>query len=647
MITSTDLACFSPLSRQFALRMAAWSANATDSVVWAAALVSHFRSEGHTCLPLDRVAGRLLSDVVERAPSTVRLPLLTDWTDALHRSGLVLNSEPILQGPNSCPPVGASEAISSARLAPLVLGPSSRLYLHRYWTYEQEAATILRRRSTQLHSWDPVRLSTAVRHFFPPPPDDGFDWQALAAYSALRRGLTVLSGGPGTGKTRTVARHLAVLSALVPLEGARPPRVFLAAPTGKAAARLTEAIRQAMDDLPDDPPRPTSNSFQAATLHRLLGFSPFATGSNIGNQPRLLAADVVVIDEASMIDIALLVRLLRSLPETTRLVLVGDQDQLAAVEAGSVLGEMWSGPFSRKYSPDWAAEVSAGLGRSLPSDAIHPRATPLADSMVELHRSHRFGTEGAIQVFSRGIRSRDIGLARSAWRGTVPGLKLIPTPSAALRLAGLMDRLIPWHHRLVGSPSPTAALGVLKELRLLSPLRHGPLGVESLNRDITRQMAARGLIPAGRDRDWYSGRPVLVTSTDVDLGLSNGDTGLALTDPTDGRLLVWFETPEGGLRSLSPLRMPPHETAYVMTVHKSQGSEFNEVVLLIPDEPHPLVSRELIYTAVTRARRSAEIWGTEESLMAGLGRTTERFSGLGEALWADFPTEDRHPLNTH
>jgi exodeoxyribonuclease V alpha subunit len=259
--------------------------------------------------------------------------------------------------------------------------------------------------------------------------------------------------------------------------------------------------------------------------------------------------------------------------------------------------------------------------------------------MVELHRSHRFGAESAIQVFSRGVRSRDIRLARTAWRGTVPGLKLVPTSSAAHRLTALMEKLIPWHQRLLASPSPAAALGVLKELRLLSPLRHGPLGVESLNRDIERRMARQGLIPPGRD--WYSGRPVLITSTDVDLGLSNGDTGLALTHPVDGRLLVWFETPDGELRSLSPLRMPPHETAYVMTVHKSQGSEFNEVVLLIPDEPHPLVSREMIYTAVTRARIHAEVWGTEESLLAGLGRATERFSGLGEALWGDLAATER------
>ena len=639
MITSADLACFSPLSRQFALRIAAWSAGASDAVVWAAALVSHFRSEGHTCLPLDRVAGRLLSEVIDRAPSSVRLPGLTDWMDALDQSGVVMS--PARRPSDLCwgPSGGDSTAAPAFTVAPLVLESSFRLYLHRYWTYEQEAAANLKRRSAHLHAWDPARLSAAIRHFFPLQPDEAFDWQALAAYSALRRGLTVISGGPGTGKTRTVARHLAALFALAASEGTRWPRVSLTAPTGKAAARLTEAIRQAMEDLPVGSARSPSMVFQATTLHRLLGFSPFATESNIGTPVRLLASDVVVVDEASMMDIALLVRLLRALPETTRLVLVGDQDQLAAVEAGSILGEMWSGPSARQYSPGWAVEVLAHLGRPLPADTVNSGATPLSDSMVELHRSHRFGTESAIQVFSRGVRSRDIRLARSAWRGTVPGLKLVPTSSAAHRLTDLMERLIPWHQRLVASPSPTAALGVLKELRLLSPLRHGPLGVESLNRDIQRRMARQGLIPAGRD--WYSGRPVLVTSTDMDLGLSNGDTGLALTDPVDGRLLVWFETPDGELRSLSPLRMPPHETAFVMTVHKSQGSEFNEVVLLIPDEPHPLVSREMIYTAVTRARTHAEVWGTEESLLAGLGRATERFSGLGEALWGDIAATER------
>ena len=633
MLTPADLEGFSPLSRQFALRIAAWSASADDSVVWAAALVSHFRSEGHTCLPLDRFAGRLLSDVVDRAPSTIRLPVLADWTEALNRSGLVLNSSAWVPGRNVGFPLEASKPMPWSTRAPLVLDSVSRLYLHRYWAYEQEAAALLRQRAARLQDWDLGRLSAAVRHFFPSHPDEDFDWQALAAYSALRRGLTVLSGGPGTGKTRTVARHLAILSELADREGRGPFRACLAAPTGKAAARLTEAIRQSMDELPTGVPRPPSESVQATTLHRLLGLSPVAGGSNTGTAPRLLSADVVIVDEASMMDIALLVRLLRALPETTRLVLVGDQDQLAAVEAGSVLGEFWSGPASRHYSTSWAAEIFGSLGRSLPTDVVIPGALPMADSLVELRRSHRFGAESALHAFSRSVRSGDVARARSTWRGTVPGLKRVPIPAAADRLKALTDRLIPWHRRLVAAADPSAALTVLKELRLLSPLRHGPFGVETLNRDITRMMARQELIPA--NEDWYSGRPVLVTSTDADLGLSNGDTGLAWTDPADGRLLVWFEAPDGEPRSLSPLRMPPHETAYFMTVHKSQGSEFEEVVLLIPDDPHPLVSRELIYTAVTRARRHAEIWGTEESLLAGLGRVTERFSGLADALWAD------------
>ncbi len=630
MKSASNLDTFSPLARQFALRLNGWSAAPSDALVWAAALVCHFRSEGHTCLPLARVAGCPLDEILEKSESSNRLPELGAWIEALLQSGVVVpfDSLKIGAGDYSAP----KSPSTSVPLAPLILGPDSKLYLHRYWAYEQEAASQLRRRAVQVHNHDLEKLTTLFRQFFPVQPGDSFNWQALAALSAVRRGLTILSGGPGTGKTHTIAWHLGLLFAL---HSPGTPRVHLAAPTGKAAARLSEAIRVAFDKIPPGIPRPPSELAQASTLHRLLGIRPGA-GDSESLEPRLLAADVVIVDEASMLDLVLLVRLLRSLPDTTRLVLVGDQNQLEAVEAGSILGEVWSNPACGRYSPAWSTEVEQILGQTIPSTQIESAVSPLADSLVELQRAHRFGEESTIQLFSRAVRRGQLQEARAAWRGNASGFTLRSHPSRSQKTSVLAARFLAWHRRILAVPTPAAALAVYREFRLLTPLRRGPWGVETIHQELLAEFVRRGVIPSGTT--WYPGRPILITSNSIDLELSNGDTGLTLNDPADGRLKVWFESANGEVRSLSPLRMPAHETAYAMTVHKSQGSEFQEVLLVLPEEPHPLVNRELIYTAVTRARQTVEIWATESTVLAGLAQNAQRHSGMAKALWSDKET---------
>lgn len=626
-MSDLDLAPFSPLARQFALRLLEWSSAPSDALAWAAALVCHFRSEGHTCLPLARVAGRPLDEILEKPGSSTRLPELGIWIDSLLQSGVVISFDSLKIGVGD---VSAHPgALNSAQLAPLVLGPDSKLYLHRFWAYEQEAAAQLRRRSAQMHDHDLEKLSTLFRQFFPVQPGGPFNWQALATLSAIRRGLTILSGGPGTGKTHTIAWHLGLLFAL---HSPGSPRVNLAAPTGKAAARLSEAIRVAFDKIPPGIPRPPLELAQASTLHRLLGIRPGIGDSN-SVAPRLLAADVVIVDEASMLDLVLLVRLLRSLPDSTRLVLVGDQNQLEAVEAGSILGEVWSYPRCGCHSPAWSTEVGQILGQAIPSSEVESTVPPLADSLVELQRVRRFGEESPIQLFSRAVRQGQIQEARAAWQGNAAGFILRNHPPQSKRTSALTDRLLAWHQRIVAAPTPIAALAVYREFRLLTPLRRGSWGVETIHQEVLTEFVRRNVIPP-RDT-WYSGRPILVTTNSIDLELSNGDTGLALIDPVDGCLKVWFESANGDVRSLSPLRMPAHETAYAMTVHKSQGSEFQEILLVLPEEAHPLVNRELIYTAVTRARQKVEIWATESAVLGGLAQKAQRHSGMAKALWSE------------
>lgn len=620
MIEPPFLDGLSPLARQFGLRVSAWSAAPSEALVLAGALTVRSRAEGHTCLPLKRIAGHPMKEVVEGATSSLRLPALEDWVPILVRSGVVADRTKQADS-------GTMAVDSDHAPPPLVLGPDFRLYLHRYWAYEQEAAGHLLRRASRMSPGDPEQLKVALRRFFPTSNGTEFDWQALAAFSALRRGLTIISGGPGTGKTRTIAWHLGVLAELA---GSSTVRVRLSAPTGKAASRLSEAIRQAVESMPAHLPKPDISWREAVTVHRLLGIRPGDRGGDV-EAAASLAADVVVVDEASMLDLALLVRLLRALPDEARLILVGDQNQLAAVEAGSVLGEVWAAPVAGCYSSAWAAEVQAALGRPLPAEQVSGSAPALADSLVELQRTHRFGVESAIQVFSRALKRGDVASARAAWQTGPPALVMRPLPTRGRLVAALDGRLVEWHRRLAAAEEPRAALEILREQRILTPLRRGPWGVETIHRGLRECWVRRRLIPG--NTEWYAGRPVLITETSADLGLSNGDMGVAFLRPEDGSLQVWFESADGTFRALSPRRLPAHETAYAMTVHKSQGSEFQRVLLLLPEGPHPLVNRELIYTAVTRARVAAEIWASEADLTAGLVQVTERHSGLADALW--------------
>jgi exodeoxyribonuclease V alpha subunit len=572
--------------------------NGDGPLLLGAALTSQWTSMGHTCLDLARVAGTRLGDAEGLGIAT---PALEDWIAALRSS----------------PAVGRP-----GDFAPLVLDEAGRLYLYRYWAYEREVAESLSARLLDdAAAVDVPRLRAGLDRLF--PGQESPDWQRIAAAAGVLRQFTVIAGGPGTGKTTTVVRLLALL-----LEQAagHPFRIALAAPTGKAAARIQDAIRTAKRELPVDAAVREAIPEEAATLHRLLGWRPGGGGFTHGRE-NPLDADVLVVDEASMVDLAMMAKLLRAVPGAARLILLGDRDQLASVEAGAVLGDI-CGEASRG-SAAFGQRLFEATGHDPGGEGGGP---PINDAIVLLRKSYRFGEQSGIGrlawLVNRGDAAAAFDLLAS---GDFPDVtwRTVETPrSLAEALAPIATQTFP----AGAAGGPEAALGSLDSVRLLCAHRSGPFGVDAVNRLVEHWLRAEGLI--GGERPWYRGRPVLVTCNDYHLQLFNGDVGVALPDAeADGALRVFFPAAGGSLRRIPPARLPAHETAYATTVHKSQGTEAERVILILPSEASPVLTRELIYTGITRARARVEIWGARPVFEAAVARRLRRSSGLREALW--------------
>lgn len=575
------------------------------ALLWAAALVSHRTGDGHVCADLTAAAGRPL---VEGAADSPVAPDLSAWTAALRTTTVV-------GGPGDD--------------APLMLDEASRLYLRRYWLYEHELATDLRTRAAvPAAAVDEARLRAAVAELLPvdstaPIPD----WQHVAAVTAVLRRLCVISGGPGTGKTSTVVRFLALLAAE---SGAAPPVVALAAPTGKAAARLEEAVCAGRAALPAALRAAVPE--HASTVHRLLRVQAHSTRAAYDRE-RPLGADVVVVDEASMVDLALMAKLARALRPDARLVLLGDKDQLASVEAGAVLGDVCGA--APGFSPAFAARVSGVIGASVPADAASS-GSPLRDAVVLLRHSRRFAPESGIARLAAAVNAGDGDAALAVLEAGPPDVGWRPLPDARAARAPLSEAAVEGfaaYLERVRAGAPAAdVFDAFGTFRILCAHRAGASGAAGVNRLVEEALATHRLIR--RTAPWYVGRPVMVTRNDHTLRLYNGDVGIVLPEPGDPtRLSVAFPGGDGGVRHVSPARVPEHETVYAMTVHKSQGSEFDRVLLLLPPEPSRVVTRELLYTAVTRARARVAVWATETVVRAGVAARVERSSGLRDALW--------------
>lgn len=512
---------------------------------------------------------------------------------------------------------------------PIVLDADGRLYLRRYWDYEQRLAADLRARAAARHTVDEAALRAALGRLFPGEEEA---WQRVAAAVAVSRGLCVLSGGPGTGKTTTVVRVLALIAEL---HRDAPLRVALAAPTGKAAARMQEAIRQARASLPVGPESQALIPDSASTLHRLLGGRPDSTRFAF-HRERPLPLDMLVVDEASMVDLALMAKLVDALPAHARLLLVGDKDQLASVEPGAVLGSIC--PERNAYTPAFAAWLRATTGHEVAVDAA--AVSPLRDAVVLLERSYRFAAGGGIAALAGAVRRGDAGQALAALRSGGE-LSWVQEPLDRQRWRAAVAPHLHRYAQAVRGGDERAAFEAFAEFRVLAAVREGPVGVEWLNGELERALAAElGLQPA---RGWFPGRAVMVRRNHHGLQLFNGDIGLVLARREAGGPRVVFPTADGRYRALAPARLPEHELAYALTVHKAQGSEFGHVLVLLPSADSPVLTRELLYTAVTRARSRVTLWGSEEAVRAAVTRRTERATGLRAACWGPLPPEPGAP----
>lgn len=672
------------LDSAMAVFLAELDPQATSTALLATALLVHLEGRGHTCLPLAPLVARPLT--VLGWPAEAQAALTTLW------GGL-----PATLG-GWCAALRASAAVFCPGAAadggqPLVLSgtpEAPRLYLRRYWVYERAVAQHICERTAAPGGMDAAALRPWLDRLFAPStpadaPAQAPDWQRMACALALRSRLALITGGPGTGKTYTAARLLALLFAV----DAQPERlrVALAAPTGKAAARLKQAIDAALAQLQErlggalDLAALTQRMGPARTLHALLGARPDTRQfRHHAGQP--LDIDVLIVDEASMVHLEMMAALLAALPPGARVVFLGDKDQLASVEAGAVLGDLCRDAAAGRYSSATAHYAQAATGQLLPPsflEAGDAAAPLLAQHTVMLRQSRRFG--GPIGQLAEAVNAGD---ALAALRLLAPGASSAlfcqegATPEAVLALAvhgragapGCYRAYLECLAQRPGPPAGVAGAGdaagdaaggaalahtqwaqrvlvAFERFRLLCAVREGAWGAAGLNRAVERALQHAGLLqPHG---EWYVGRPVMVTRNDPALGVFNGDVGIALPPPAaprpdanaggtvaaEGaatRLRVYFA--DGAqLRSVGAARLAHVETAFAMTVHKSQGSEFEHTVLVLPPHAGAVLTRELVYTGITRAREAFSLVAARPGLLAAaVLQRTQRASGLQQLL---------------
>lgn len=602
-------------------------------LVWLAACLSHQCGRGHTCLTLATLQTEpdhtLALPPERKAQSVVALPALPSsvlqgiTADQLHS---VLAASPWL--------VGGGEGNT-----PLVW-VNERLYLRRYWQYEQDIHAALTVRLAQPMNVEETNLQRLLSTLFT-STNLSPDWQKIACALAARSAFAVITGGPGTGKTTTVVKLLAVLQGMALAQHGTPLVVSMAAPTGKAAARLNESISLQIDQLRQtleaiDPRIADVIKSDVRTLHKLLGTIPGSRHFR-HNTTQPLPADVIVIDEASMVDVEMMANVLAALKPHARLILLGDKDQLASVEPGAVLGQLCEHAEAGRYTPDTVAWVKRVAQEAIPPACVSSAGTALDQAITMLRHSHRFGSDSGIGTLSRAVNAGDIAAVLqclAANRQDIHHIRMANTHDTAL------DRLLqegygPYLQRVQAGPESgdrnAWALEILRlqsAFQVLCAVRQGDWGVQGLNQRAESVLRSKHLLPAAGE--WYAGRPVLVTRNDYGLGLMNGDMGITLLD-AENKLRVVFADVDapGGVRWVLPARLPDVETVFAMTVHKSQGSEFGHAVVVLPDQVNPACARELLYTGITRAAKQFTLVDSSDAvLQACVERRVLRSGGV-------------------
>ncbi len=598
------------------------------------ALVSHQLAQGHPCLDLKQL--QIAPDV------TLQLPPEHASASSLHAC---ISPQQLLSelGDESFSKLAQSRAVNQPN-SPLVLHANQRLYLRRYWNYEQQIIADLGTRMTQDAPIHTRELCATLDTLF--GKNEAISWQRLACAMAVKSGFTVITGGPGTGKTYTVVRLLATLQQH--RDETEPLRIKLAAPTGKAAKRMEDSINEELKQLPAEY-RDNLTANQAVTLHRLLGTQARSRAFR-HNASNPLLADVVIIDEASMVDIEMMAAVTAALPVSAKLILLGDKDQLASVEAGAVLGQLCNEAEQGHYAPDMAQWLNATQGdRVVLDDAlIDPQGAsqwPYLQHTVMLRESRRFKADEGI-----GKLATEINRQQTAWLGEwiqqseamaladpkMANIELLNTQSSA---SGALKQLVqqgyaPLQKLLHDGPQAfndvtewgDALLHQLEQFQLLTAVRLGDWGMRRINELATLWLHGDRVT----SDQWFIGRPVMVTHNDYSLDLRNGDIGLVVQlDPTEPPRVLFRGHKQGSLRWLLPSRLTHVETAFAMTIHKSQGSEFTHTVVVVPEYDAPILTKELLYTGITRARERLTLVAANPKLvLQATQRRIHRGGGL-------------------
>ncbi|AEW44372.1 exodeoxyribonuclease V, a chain [Serratia symbiotica str. 'Cinara cedri'] len=604
---AVGLGVLRPLDIQFANIVATED---QPDIFLAAACVSAEVGIGNVCLMLDQMRmGQLFTGLPPQLAKAIWLeagqPDIAQWRRRLITCSAVSNG-------------------SSA--APLVL-QGERLYLQRMWQSEGEVAAFFSS-SDEYKLVDDSELRNVLDQLFI-PTNGKLDWQKIAAAVAVTRRIVVISGGPGTGKTTTVTK---LLAALIQLHKCMHLRIALAAPTGKAATRLTESLANAVCKLDLTPAQYAQFPTEATTLHRLLGMQ-FNSQRIYDRYDNKLDLDVLVVDEASMIDLSMMARLIRALPKYTRVIFLGDRNQLSSVEPGAVFGDICS--FSEQgYSKSRAAELSSLSGYVLRGQQVQVESL-VRDSLCLLRKNYRFDAKSGIAQLARAVNVGDIALAVKVLSGgfrDVMDYSLATTEEYQALLVMCVAGYQNYMEQVIVRDDAITILKTFSSFQVLCALRTGLFGVDGLNQQIELELRRSNLIQSTQG-NWYLGRPIMIERNDSVLGLYNGDIGITL-ETGRGKLGVYFLLPNGGIKLVQPNRLPAHKTAYAITVHKSQGSEFDHIALVLPNYFLSLLTRELIYTAITRARTCVSLYSVRAVLIRAICTRTWRCSGLIERLRA-------------
>ena len=621
--------------------------SARECLTMLAAYVSAQSGEQHSCIDLERLGQPFLG--------VYRFPELSTMLS-------------FIQNARTFARLSATDVSLDEQTTKPIILQNGKLYLQRYWQYESQLAAIIREKSAKTLDLDITAAQSLLNDLFDEEFDktnsQTLDWQKIAVCVAASQSLSFITGGPGTGKTTTVTKLLALLQGLAINKSKAKKGTFnnkkvlniqLVAPTGKAAARLTESISAAKLKLPIA--LQANLPEQCQTIHRLLGAKPQSPYFKANaNQP--LHLDVLVLDEASMVDLPLMAKLFAALPKDAQIILLGDQDQLASVETGSVLSDICAASqfqgdnfnnslmsYSDAMQLHLTKLISVPAKPNLETSTSITNESVIRDNVVRLVKSHRFGENSGIGQLAREVKAGQVAHCLSLLKDEqftdinwYQPTQTTPQTVANEILKTLITKLLPIYQQYtqaIQQGELRQAFKYLHQQQVLCAQKSGYWGVTQLNALIESELHKQGLID--NSRDFYIGRPVMLSKNDHQLKLFNGDVGIVMPDPNNAALTkVWFVTPEGDLRGLLPSRLPSLETLYAMTIHKSQGSEFESVYLCLPpitaNNKGRGLNRELIYTGLTRAKKYFMLFGESKALSLSLGQQCVRGSGLAGRL---------------